>query len=264
MPPSLFIENPFSFQGEIYAALLNSTTKLPDSGWWWLGNVPKGEIVPKVERRTKKESWSGERQTSRTAIKSREYSANFTVEDLHKDNIAVGLLGKKVTTAGGAITNEQHGTLAVGSVVKLKNPNASSIALTDSTPVTPLVPVLNTDYKILDAKHGLIEILSLGAFVQPFKFAYTAAATLVVTGMNADDSNEYAFYCKLINTEDAPDQAIGFELFRVQIDPTQLLAIINEDQGSLDISATGLRHNTHAADTERGGYFRWIYVDANN
>src|SRR5688572_32155495 len=43
-----------------------------------------------------------------------------------------------------------------------------------------------------------------------------------ITGMNADDSNEYAFYCKLINTEDAPDQATGLEIFRVQVDPTQL------------------------------------------
>lgn len=263
MPPSLFVENPFSFQGEIYAALLNATTKLPDSGYWWLGNVPKGELIPKIERRTKKESWSGERQIARSAIKAREYTANFTIEDLHKENIKLGLLGKNVTTAGGSITNEQHGTLAVGSIVVLKNPNASSIVVTDSAG-SPATLDVNTHYKILDAKHGLIEILSLGAFTQPFKFAYTAAATLVITGMTADDSNEYAFYCKLINTEDAPDQAMALELFRVQVDPTQLLAIINEDQGSLDISAQGLRHNTHASNTERGGYFRFIYNDANN
>lgn len=264
MPPSLFIENPWSFQGEIYIAKLNATTKLPDSGWFWFGNVPKGEIAPKIERRKKNESWSGLRQVARTAIKSREYNGTMTVEDLHKEIIAPALLAKKVTTAGGSITNETHGSaLVVGSVVKLKNPNASSIVVTDSAG-SPATLVNNTDYKILDAKHGLIEILSLGSYTQPFKFAYTAAATLVLTGMEADDSDEYAIYCKLINTEDAPDQAIGFEVYRLQIDPTALLAVINEDQGSLDISFQGLRHNTHANDSERGGYFRWIYVDANN
>jgi hypothetical protein len=262
MPPSLYVENPWSFQGEIYASKLDATTKLPTT-WWWFGNVTKGELAPKIERRKKKESYTGLRQTVRSAIKSREYGLNFTVEDLHKDNIATGLLGKKVTTAGGAISNEQHGTLAVGDVVKLKNPNASSIVITDSAG-TPATLTLNTHYKVLDAKHGLIEILSLGALTQPFKFAYTAAAVLVITGMEADDSDEYAIYVKLINTEDAPDQALALEAYRLQLDPTALLALINEDQGSFDFSAEGLRHATHASDSERGGYFRLIYNDANN
>lgn len=263
MPPSLFVENPFSFQGEIYAALLDSTTKLPATGWWWMGNCPKGEIVPKIERRQKKESYTGLRQITRSAIKSREYAINLTVEDLHKENIKRALLGKSTTTASGAVTAETHGTLAVGSVVKLKNPNATSIVVTDSAG-SPATLVADTDYKILDAKHGLIEILSLGSYTQPFKFAYTKGATLVVTGMEADDSDEYAIYCKLINTEDAPDQAIGFEAYRLQFDPTQLLAIINDDQGSFEISAQGLRHSTFAADAERGGYFRLLYTDPNN
>jgi hypothetical protein len=263
MPPSLYVENPFSFQGEIYIALLDATTKLPGS-FWWIGNCPKAEFKPKIERRQKKESWSGKRQISRTAVKSREASLDMTIEDLNKHNVKVGLLGNLVTTAGGAITNETHGSLLeVGSVVKLKNPNASSIVVTDSAG-SPATLVANTDYKVLDADHGLIEILSLGSYTQPFKFAYTSAATLVITGMEADDSNEYAIYCKLINTEDTPDQATALEIYRVQIDPTQLLALMNEDDGSFDISALVLRHNTNANDSERGGYFRWIYTDANN
>ena len=262
MPPSLYIENPWSFQGEIYASKLDATTKLPGK-WWWMGNVPKGEIVPKIERRSKSESWSGLRQKVRSAIKSREYSLNLSIEDLHVENIARALLGKVVTTAGGPITNEQHGTLAVGDVIKLKNPNASSIVITDSAG-TPVTLTLDTHYKVLNAKAGFIEILSLGSLTQPFKFAYTAGAVKVITGMEADDSDEYAIACYLINTEDTPDQILGFEAYRLQFDPTQLLAVINEDQGSFDISAQGLRHNTNANDSERGGYFRWIYNDANN
>jgi hypothetical protein len=262
MPPSLFVENPISFQGEIYLSLLNSTTKLPTT-FWWIGNCPKAELAPTVERRIKKESWSGLRQISRSAIKSREAKLSLTIEDIHKDNLAVGLLGKKVTTAGGAITAEAFSTAIVGSVFKLKHNNATSIVVKDSAGA-PATLVLNTDYKILDAQHGLIEILALAAYTQPFKADYTAGVYSVITGMEADDSNEYAVYCKLINTEDAPDQALGLEVFRVQISPTQLLALINEDQGTFDIEATALRHNTYASDTERGGYFRFVYNDANN
>jgi hypothetical protein len=264
MPPSLYVENPFSFQGEIYMAPIDATTKLVSGSYWWIGNCPKADFVPKVERRQKKESWSGLREIARTAIKSREATINLTIEDLNKENLAVGLLGQKVTTAGGAITNEaQPSGLAVGSVIKSKYPNISALTVKDSAG-TPATLVLNTDYKVLDLKHGLIEILSLGAYVQPFKLNYTAAAVTVITGMEADDSNEYAIYCKLINTEPAPDQAKALEIFRVQIDPTQLLALINDDQGSFDISAIALRNKTRATDPEFGGYFRWIYNDANS
>lgn len=263
MPPSLYVENPFSFQGEIYLAKLDATTKLPATGWWWIGNCPKAELAPKVERRFHKESFSGLRENNRSAIKSREATLTMTIEDLHKKNIAVALLGKEVTTAGGSITNETHGTLAVGSIVVLKNPNASSIVVTDSDG-SPTTLTANTHYKVIDAKAGIIEILSLGSLTQPFKFAYTSAATVVITGMEADDSDEYAIFCKLINTEDSPDQALACEIYRVQIDPTPLLALINEDQGSVDITATCLRHPTHYSNTERGGYYRLVYADANN
>src|SRR4029079_8907311 len=154
-------------------------------------------------------------------------------------------------------------TMAVGDVYKLKYPNASAIVITDSAG-SPATATLNTHYKILNAKTGLIEILSLGSFSQPFKAAYTAAAVTVITGMTGDDADEFGVYCDLVNTEPATDQAIALEIYRVQIDPTKLLALVNAEGGSFDIEATVLRDLTKAADSEFGGYFRWIYNDTNS
>jgi hypothetical protein len=259
--PTLTNQNPVSFQGAIYLAKNNSSGN--PGPLWWVGNCPKAELAPSVERRKHRESFSGNRQIDRTRFKSRDAILNLTLEDISKDNIAVGLLGKKVTTAGGSITAETFQTAAVGSVLKLKYPNASSIVITDSAG-SPATLTLNTHYKILNAKTGLIEILSLGAFTQPFKAAYTAAAVSVITGMEGDDADEYYLFCDLVNTEPSTDQAIGIEIYRCQIDPTKLLALINEDAGTFDIECSVMRELTRATDSEFGGYFRWIYNDANS
>jgi hypothetical protein len=259
--PSLFVSNDFSFQGQIYMGVRTPVTGVPGP-LWWIANCPKAELAPKVERRIKRESWSGLRQISKSRIKSRDAELTLTFEDINTNNVKVGLLGKNVSTAGGSITNEVFPTVVVGSVVKLKYPNASAIVITDSTG-SPVTLTLDTHYKVLDAKAGLIEIISLGALVQPFKAAYTAAAVGVVTGMEADDSTEYYIYCALINDEPSTDQPIGIEFYRTAFDPTALLALINEDQGSFDVKATVLRDTVRALSTETGGYFRWIYNTAN-
>ncbi len=259
--PSLFVANDFSFQGQIYVAVRTPVTGVPGP-LWWVANCPKAELAPKVERRIKRESWSGLRQISKSRIKTRDAELTMTLEDINVNNVKLGLLGKNVTTAGGAITAEAAPTLAVGSVWKLKYPNATSIVITDSAG-SPATLILNTDYKVLDAKAGLIEILGLASYTQPFKAAYTAAAVGVITGMEADDSTEYYIYCALINDEPSTDQPIGIEFYRTAFDPTALLSLINEDQGSFDVKATVLRDTVRALSTETGGYFRWIYNTAN-
>ena len=259
--PSLFVANDVSFQGQIYVGIRTPVTGVPGP-LWWVANCPKAELAPKVERRIKRESWSGFREISKSRIKTRDAELTMTLEDINVNNVKIGLLGKNVTTAGGAITAEAFPTVAVKDVVKLKYPNATSIVITDSAG-SPATLVLGTDYKVLDPKAGLIEILSLGAYTQPFKAAYTAAAVPVITGMEADDATEYYIYCALINTEPSTDQPIGIEIYRTAFDPTALLALINEDQGSFDVKATVLRDPVRALSNETGGYFRWIYNTAN-
>lgn len=260
--PTLTNQNPFSFQGVIWMA--KTLAGVPQR-LWWVGNCPKADFAPNVTRRPHRESYSGNRQIDRTRISVRDAKLSLTLEDINIENVAVGLLGKKVTTAGGSITAETAPSgLLVGSNWKLKYPNGSSHVITDSAG-SPATLTANTHYKVLDAKANIIEILNLASYTQPFKAAYTAAAVPVVTGLEGDDGDEYYVYCNLLNTEPATtDQAIGLEIYRVQIDPTKLLALINAEGGSFDIEATVLRDLTRATDAEFGGYYRFIYNDANS
>jgi len=259
-----FKNNYVSFQGKFYLALRDSNG---DPGaLWYLGNVPKGELGLSTVRRDHRESTSGAREVDASRIKERNGEITFTLEDIQKDNVALGLMGKKVTTASGSYASSTYDTfpsgLVAGSIVKLRKPNASTIVVKDSA-VTPATLALDTDYSVLSAKHGLIQILSLGSYTQPFRAQYAYAATEVVTGFEADDSNEYFAYCALTNTEPAPDQLVGVEIFRISFDPATLINLIHEDQGSFDVKGKIMRDAVRALDSELGAFMRHIYVDAN-
>jgi hypothetical protein len=146
--------------------------------------------------------------------------------------------------------------------VKLRKNNASSLVIKDSTG-SPVTLTLNTHYEIIDLAHGLIRILSVSGLTQPLKAEYTYASTDVVTMYTGTDDQDYSAYVALFNTEPATDQRIGFEIFRVIFDPGQLVALINDQQGSFDLKGTVLRDSVKAGDADFGGYARWIYADAN-
>ncbi|HEV2706245.1 MAG TPA: hypothetical protein VGV59_10000 [Pyrinomonadaceae bacterium] len=262
----LLNSNYFSGQGEIFLAKRDSTGT--PGALFMIGNAPKFEVKPTVERRKHKESRSGNRLYDKVQTVTKGGQLTITIEDIRKDNLALVLMGKKVALGSGSYSGSTYDTfpsgLIVGSIVQLAKPSASSIVVKDSAG-TPATLVAGTDYEVLDAGHGLIRILNLGSYVQPFRAQYSYAATDVVTAMEANDDDEYALYFAGVNTEGTPtDQRIGFRIYRIVFDPAQLIALINDEQGSFDIQGEILKDLTKAADANFGGFARWDYIDANS
>ncbi|HEX7958083.1 MAG TPA: hypothetical protein VF508_14140 [Pyrinomonadaceae bacterium] len=257
-------QNFFSGQGQVLIAK-RSSAGIPGA-FWLVGNAPKFEVKPSMERRKHRESQSGSRLIDKIQTTTKGGTLDLTLEDIRKDNLALLLSGKKVTLASGSYTSGSPDTfpsgLVVGSIVKLSRPNASSIVIKDSAG-TPATLTAGTHYVVRDAKHGFVEILSLGAFVQPFKAEYSYAQTDTVTQFEANDDDEYWVYFLGVNTEGVPDQQIGMDIYRVVFNAAELIALINEEQGSFDISARVLRDNVRALDANFGGFARWLYIDAN-
>jgi hypothetical protein len=262
--PDSLKSNYFSGQGDVLIAK-RSSAGIPGS-FFLAGNAPKFEVKPTMERREHRESRSGSRLVDKIQTTTKGGTLDITFEDIRKDNLALLLSGKKVTLSAGSFTSGSPDTfpsgLVVGSIVKLTRPNASSIVVKDSAG-TPATLTLDTHYRILDADHGLIEILSLGSFVQPFKAEYSYGQTDTVTAFEANDDDEYWVYFAGVNTEGSPDQKIGMDIYRVVFNAAELVALINEEQGSFDISARILRDDVRAADANFGGFARWLYIDAN-
>lgn len=258
-------ENFFSGQGEILIALRQSNGN--PGAFFLAANCPKFELALTVERRKHQESRSGQRLVDKIQSTTKGGRITLTLEDIRKNNMALVLGGSKVALGSGSFTSGAPDTfpsgLAVGDIVKLSRPNVSSLVVKDSAG-TPATLTLNTHYRILDAKHGIVEILSLGSFVQPFKAEYSYTSTDVITALTANDDNEYYVYAAILNTEGTPnDQNIGVHVYRIVFDPAQLLALINNEQGSFELSGEVLRDATKAADGNFGGFARFDYVDAN-
>lgn len=117
------------------------------------------------------------------AVSSMSASGKLSCAQRHLSMLTKWLYGSNTTIAGGSFTANAvlKATCAVGDVTGPTNlkTNLSSVVVTDSNG-SPATLVLGTDYE-LDADAGLIKILSLGAYTQPFKIAATEGAS---TGVN--------------------------------------------------------------------------------
>lgn len=261
-----FTDNFYSGAGHLFMATKDATTSLP-KGMFDVGNSPKIEVALNIERRKHKDSRGANRLVDKiqTVTKGGEFRA--TLEDIARKNMGVYLSGNQQTLASGSYASSDFdicvdSALAVGSIWKLRKPNVSSLVIKDSAG-SPATLDLNTHYRIVDADHGLVEILSLGSFTQPFKAQYTYAATQAVTALSADDNTEYYIYVALLNTEPQTDQKLGFDVYRVVFDPAQVLSLINSEQGSFEIKGEILRDPVLTASADYGDFCRWVYVDAN-
>jgi hypothetical protein len=258
-----FNDNYYSFQGKIYLGKRNASG-VPVN-MYFVGNAPKASLDLSVDRRKHKESTSGQRLTDKVTTTTKSGRLKITLEDIQKNNLLLAFAGTEQSLSG-SYTGANYDTfptgLAAQGIVKLKQFNVSFFVLKDSAG-SPATLVLDTDYEIVSAKHGLIRILNLGSYTQPFKAQYAYAATTVITGYTAADDEEWYVYCALNNDEPSTDQAIGMEIYRNIFDPVAALALINDEQGQLEMEAEVLRDATRADDTKYGGFFRWVYADAN-
>lgn len=257
--------NYFSGQGQVLVAK-RSSAGIPGS-FFLAGNAPKFELKLSMERRKHRESQSGSRLIDKIQTTTKGGTLDITFEDIRKDNLALLLSGKKATLVSGSFPTGSPDPfpsgLVVGSIVKLTRPNISSLVIRDSA-ATPATPTAGTHYRILDASHGTVEILNLGSFVQPFKAEYTYGQIDIVTAFEANDDDEYWVYFAGVNTEGSPDQKIGMDIYRVVFNAAELIALINDEQGSFDITAEIMRDPVRATDANyAGGFARWLYIDPN-
>lgn len=106
-------------------------------------------------------------------------------------NLGVMLSSAVTTVASGAATQETMPTMAVGDVVQLNNiPDAATVVVKDSAG-TPATLVAGTDYEFVAKKGGMIRILDLGAYTQPFTVDYDKLASKTVSPMS--DLEEYYY-----------------------------------------------------------------------
>lgn len=196
-------------QGPIYMGDYDAVNGKAASGF--LVNVTKigcanSKLAMTLSRNTKniKESCSGNKLTIAQLETDRSANLALDMSDFDKKMLAYAMAGTLTAVTGATVTGETFPTVAVGDVVPLKYGLASSIVVKDSA-VTPATLVSGTDYTVESDKNGLIGIVNIGTYTQPFKADYSYAAQpniaafnktgvekgIIFSGINTQDGKRY-------------------------------------------------------------------------
>jgi len=241
----------FSLQGRIYTAMRLSNGK--PGPMTWVGNAPTCQVKFTTETSDKTESFSGNKLQYGRLQKGKRAEVSLVLDEFLTSNLLLGLYGTKVAGASGTVTNESFPTgLVVGDIVRLDKPFVSSVVITDSA-AGPATLTAGTHYKVKSDALGLIEILDVAAFTQPFKAAYSNAASETIT-MFTSAPPERFLLLDGINTEN--NQPVLMELPRVLFDPVGQLDLIMDDYGNLPLNGTALYDELNSADANMGGFGR--------
>lgn len=224
----------------------------------FVGNVPNLKFSLKTDVIEHKESTSGQRATDARIIKGKSADFSCALEDFTKENLALVLYGASSQITTGTVTAEALPLgLAVGDFAALKGQSVTSVVVKDSTPVTPLTLVAGTDYE-LNAEHGSIRILNIGAYVQPFKADYTKGAVTSINMLTQPLPERFVRF-EGLNIADS-NKPVLIELYRVAIDPLKELAMIGENVASFDLSGSVMIDALKANDAVLGQFGRIVQI----
>ncbi len=242
----------FLGQGKVYIAKRDANGN--PQAQRWLGDVSAAKLTLKVSKAEQKESYSGQRALAKSIVVGKEASVDLTVMELNKDNLALALFGKAVSTAQGSVSGESlpNGLIA-GDRVTLAYPKVSAVTLTDSsaTPVT----VAPTKYQ-LDTDFGAITLLDVAGVTQPIKAAYTHAAIESMPMFSAPQPEVFIRY-EGVNLAEG-NAPFVVELYKVNTEPLKDLALITDKFADMNINCSVLIDRNKAADGDLGQFGRII------
>lgn len=241
----------YSGQGKAFIAA--ATAGVPGA-FRYVGNCPILQVALEVDVLEHKESTSGQRLTDLRIIRGKSSKFTFTLEEFEKKNLALALYGADSSISGSTASAEQAPvTMAVGDYWRLLHPDVSSLVITDSAG-SPATLVLNTDYEITSAKHGMVKILGLAAYTQPFKAAYTYATRTSIKMLTEGFTDRWVRFNGL-NTVDT-NRAVVVDLYKVNFDPIAQMDLISDDIWKMELSGGALYDSTKESDTVLGQFGR--------
>lgn len=223
----------------------------------YVGNVPSLKFSLKTDVIEHKESASGQRATDARIIKGKSAEFNCSLEDFNQENLALVLYGASSQVAAGTVTAEAFPAgLVAGDFVALKGQKVSSVVIKDSA-AAPATLVAGTDYE-LNADHGTVRILNVGAYVQPFKADYAKGAVTSINMLTQPLPERFIRF-EGLNIADG-NKPVLIELYRVAVDPLKELMMIGENVASFDLSGSVMIDALKANDPVMGQFGRVVQI----
>lgn len=217
---------------------------------FWAGNVPELTISLEAQTATKNESHTGQRLPASRMPLAKSGTISGSFDQWSAQNLALGLYGAELATVSGSVAAEEFPAgLVVGDHVRLDHPYASALVITDSTgsPIT----VDTDDYRLIGHNAAIVEILGLGAYVQPFKAAYSYAAYRSMQAFTQIANDRYMTFDG-INT--VTGEGVLIDLYKVQFNPFTNFGLIHQEYGVMPFTAAALFDELNVDSNGDGGF----------
>lgn len=144
-------------QGTVWVATINSTTKIFNNDFVWVGNIPNLTLTFDVDVVEHNESHTGDRLPDLRIENRKNISGSLMFEEWSRENLGRILYAETAVTTAASVTEEEH-TAKVGYSFPLQNISlASFTSLTDDGATTTYSN--GTDYSV-NLKSGMITIPS--------------------------------------------------------------------------------------------------------
>lgn len=207
-----------------------------------------------MSRSTKeiKESCSGNKLTIAQIETEKSAECALDMADFDKKMLAYALGGTLSAVTGSTVTGEVFPTVAVGDTVSLKYGHVSSVVVKDSAG-TPATLVANTDYVLESADHGLVTILNIGTYVQPFAADYTYAAQGNIVGFNNTGVEKGLVY-QGINTQDGKKYKVVIPRISFALDGD--FNLLSTEETTISLKGQMLYVAEYANDATYGPFMR--------
>ena len=224
----------------------------------FVGNAPQFNVELEIETEEVKDSTEGTDLIDLRLQKMKRARLKLTLFSIHAENMALMVQGTKRSITGSSVTNEQlAASAAAGDLLKTKHENISAITVKGGVGGATTL-VLDTDYKIVDAAFGQIEILTTQA--NPVKIDYTYASRTQVVLM---DAAQVEYYIEFHGKNVANGNKKFFsEIYRFVFDPSKELPLIGEETAKFELEGEALFDSTRSSDANLGPFGRMSYVEA--
>jgi hypothetical protein len=203
-----------------------------------------------------KESRSGLRLPRSALSKGIDATFSLTLTSGTAFNFAIGLYGSKVAITAGDVAAGSDlfpDDVTAGQIIQLSHRNITDLVLKDSNSGAPATLTEGTDYTILSAAAGLVKVLNVASFTQPFDPAYSFAAGIDIAMFTSQAPEKYLIL-DAKNTVQGTSDAVGADLYRCVFDPLSSLDLLNDDYGEIALTGSLLYDELNAANSNRGGF----------
>jgi hypothetical protein len=246
----------FIGRGSLNMATRNQTTGEPGT-LVDVAEVPEIEVIPGVERAENMNTSRPIAVKDLSVVKSMSLGIRIVLKEVTPANIAVMGFGTVVAEGSGVFTDQALPSgLIVGDRVRLPGARTmvSSVVVKDSAG-SPATLTLNTHYEI-DTSFGIIKILSLGTFVQPFTVSGTeATGKTSVPFLTTRQVEKYLLFTGYNLGND--DRKCIFEIYRASLSPTSSFALKSDEVVSFELTGECLSDATKGIDPTYGNYARY-------